>query len=153
MNMGKHILKGLLRALRLAGVVTADQQEAPQSEPAPDAPRNRVELLRKAAEQGDASAMFKLGVAYIDGRGVPKDEREAVNWSRKAAEQGHAKAMFNLGSMYVNGRGVQKDEREAVNWYRKAAEQGYASAMLNLDCKEVRQNNIDRGTSLQSRFD
>ena len=51
-----------------------------------------VYLLRKAAEQGDASAQYNLGVMYYKGAGVPKDTSAAVDWYRKAASQGLALA-------------------------------------------------------------
>ena len=51
-----------------------------------------IALLRKAAEKGDADAQCKLGVCYLHGEGVEKDEHEAVKWYRKAAEQGNADA-------------------------------------------------------------
>ena len=88
--------------------------------------------LRKAAEQGLASAQNNLGVAYDNGEGVAKDLVEAVKWYGKAAEQGNAKAQFNLGVAYRNGEGVAKDVVEAVKWYGKAAEQGNAPAQFNL---------------------
>ncbi len=84
------------------------------------------------AEQGDATAQYKLGVMYYYGTGVPTDEAEAVRWYRLAAEQGHASAQFNLGAMYAIGEGVLKNEADAVRWYRLAAEQGHASAQFNL---------------------
>jgi TPR repeat protein len=54
-------------------------------------PKDDVEAAKwygKAAEQGDASAQFNLGMMYAKGEGVPKDNVEAVEWVRKAAEQG-----------------------------------------------------------------
>ncbi|MBE3123270.1 MAG: SEL1-like repeat protein [Planctomycetes bacterium] len=90
------------------------------------------DALRKAADGGDADAMFKLGFMCEEGRGVEKDERVAVSWYRKAAEGGNGIAMCNLGVMYAQGRGVPKDEREAVSWFRKAAERGNTDAMRNL---------------------
>ena len=105
---------------------------------------------RLAAEQGDASAQFDLGLAYDNGRGVEEDDAEAVRWYRLAAEQGLADAQFNLGNMYriqryVNNSGsirisgsirrageIEGDDAEAVRWYRLAAEQGHADAQFNL---------------------
>ena len=84
------------------------------------------------AEQGDATAQYKLGVMYNYGEGVPEDDAEAVRWYRLAAEQGHASAQYNLGVMYDYGEGVLKDEAEAVRWYRLAAEQGNATAQFTL---------------------
>jgi TPR repeat protein len=84
--------------------------------------------FRKAAGQGDAKAKVSLGVMYVKGLGVPKNDAEALNWFREAAEQGDVKGQFNLGVMYDTGRGAPKDKAEAAKWYRKAAEQGHAKA-------------------------
>ena len=90
------------------------------------------ELERKAAEQGNASAQFNLGVMYDEGLGVKKDYIETVKWYRKAAEQGHAEAQCYLGTMYQNGEGLPVDFGEAVKWFRKAAEKGDAVAQFLL---------------------
>ena len=94
--------------------------------------RMAAEWYRKAAEQGEMTAQFNLGLSYAKGQGVIKNEAEAVKWYRMAAEQGYASAQFNLALCYRDGRGVVKDDAEAVKWYRKAAEQGDADAQNNL---------------------
>lgn len=91
-----------------------------------------ISELRAKAEAGDALAQFYLGIRYLDGQGVVKDEVESAKWFRKAAEQGFARAQHNLGVSYASGQGVVKNEVEAVKWYRKAAEQGIAEAQFNL---------------------
>jgi hypothetical protein len=93
-----------------------------------------VESIRKAAEQGDATAQVSLGIMYAHGRrGLPQDDAKAVEWYRKAAEQGNATAQVNLGFMYAHGRGgLPQDDAKAVEWYRKAAEQGNTQAQANL---------------------
>jgi hypothetical protein len=98
-------------------------------------PKNLVKAVvwyRKAAEQGDASAMFNLGIMYDHGRGVPQDYAQAALWYRKAAEQGFAAAQYNLGVAYHEGQGVPQDDVQAAAWYRKAAEQGDATAQFSL---------------------
>ena len=90
---------------------------------------------RHAAEQGFASAQFKLGGLYDFGRGVPQDYEEAVRWYRLAAEQGFAAAQFNLGCMYEEGKGVPKNLKEAVKWHGLAAQQSHASAQFMLAVK------------------
>ena len=92
----------------------------------------KIEQLRSAAEQGDASAQNNLGQMYDNGQGVPLDDQEAVKWYRLAAEQGYVDAQYSLGFRYDNGRGVPQDDQEAVKWYRLAAEQGHATAQSNL---------------------
>jgi len=95
-------------------------------------PNEALKADRKAAEQGDARAQFKLGEMYDNGEGVPQDYAEAMKWWRKAAEQGVPEAQHNLGVMYDNGRGVPQDYAEAMQWYRKAAKQGHAPAQSNI---------------------
>ena len=84
------------------------------------------------AEQGNATAQYKLGVMYNYGWGVPENDAEAATWYRKAGEQGDVKAQWSLGDMYNYGLGVPEDDAEAVRWYRLAAEQGVASAQFDL---------------------
>ncbi len=91
-----------------------------------------VYWFKRAADLGNASAQFNLGVCYANGQGVAQSYTEAVKWYRKAAEQGDASAQYNLGVCYDNGLGVAQSYAEAVKWYRKAAEQGYADAQRNL---------------------
>lgn len=47
-------------------------------------------LLRAAAEQGDASAQYNLGLMYLEGQGVKQDNAEAYAWIRTAAAQGRS---------------------------------------------------------------
>ena len=78
--------------------------------------------VRKAAEQGEGGAQYRLGLKYENGWGVPEDDAEAVKWFRKAAEQGDTDAQYSLGVMYAKGEGVPKNDAEAAKWFRKAAE-------------------------------
>lgn len=94
--------------------------------------------LRKAAEQGDIDAQYKLGNCYYNGNGVSEDKAEAVKWYRKAAEQGNAKAQCKLGWCYYYGEGVYKDKAEAIKWYRQAAEQGDSMAEWKLKMLQKR---------------
>ena len=87
-----------------------------------------LNTVRQAAEQGDATAQFNLGIMYASGEGVPKDDAEAVRWYRKAAEQGHAFAQYNLGIRYAFGQGVLKDSVLAHMWSNIAGANGNASA-------------------------
>jgi len=54
----------------------------------------------KAADQGDATAQYNMGVIYAFGHGVSKDQAKAISWYRKAGEQGDADAQFIVGSAY-----------------------------------------------------
>lgn len=82
----------------------------------------------KAAMRGYVEAASRLGVKYVNGDGVPKDDKKAVKWFRLAAERGDAPAQLNLASCYQGGVGVVRNATEAVQWCREAAERGLAEA-------------------------
>ena len=109
----------------------------PQDEPPPttgdttEASDNIAELMKKA-EEGDASAQYRLGFMYDAGQGVPQDFREVVRWYRAAAEQGHVSAQFNLGFLYFMGEAIPQDYKEAFRWYRASAVQGNSKAQNSL---------------------
>ncbi|WP_373874399.1 tetratricopeptide repeat protein, partial [Aeromonas caviae] len=48
--------------------------------------------LHKAAEQGNASAQFNLGLIYAKGQGVPQDYKQAHAWFSVAAANGYSNA-------------------------------------------------------------
>ena len=78
----------------------------------------------RLAEQGDASAQYKLGNFYREGKVVPQDYAEASKWYRLAALQGHGDAQFHLGWMYEVGRGVPQDFMSAHMWYNISSANG-----------------------------
>lgn len=89
-----------------------------------------IEMMkcRKAAEQGDADAQYRLGECYA------KDEAEALKWYHKAAEQGHEGAKGRLVDWYKleEDHAVKWYRKAEVGWYRKAAEQGCVIAQFRL---------------------
>ncbi|MGZ8907775.1 MAG: hypothetical protein ACXW1U_18885 [Methylobacter sp.] len=89
---------------------------------------------RKAAEQGNTNAQYKLGNAYFHGwhGWVEQNDELAAFWFRKAAEQDNASAQHYLGCIYGSGEGVEQDSEQAAFWYRKAAEQGHTCALACL---------------------
>ncbi len=62
-----------------------------------------MEWYRKAADAGNAYAMFEIGNMYLhDRQGIPKDHQQAVAWYRKAAAAGHPKAIDLLKRHGIN---------------------------------------------------
>lgn len=90
------------------------------------------EFFKKAADLGNADAQWKLGICYLFGEGILKDEEKGVEWIKKAAEKGHCYAQVDLGVCYFNGTGVIKNYSEAFNWLKKPAEQGICKAQAFL---------------------
>lgn len=79
------------------------------------------DVIRKAAEQGDAQAARRLATAYDTGMGVAHDDAEAARWYDQAARLGDPDAQFRLGVLYREGRGVMKDPKRAYAWFHLAA--------------------------------
>jgi len=92
-----------------------------------------IAVHKPAAETGQASSQFVLGVMYGLGLGVGQDYAEAVRWYRRAADAGLARAQCNLGFMYGTGRGVPQDWVTAYAWYNIAAAGGEDLARRNRD--------------------
>ena len=105
-----------------------------------------IEILRNAAEKGDADAQFTLGAIYAgahyefhdphftDGITMLDEEVDlsrAAYWYTLSANQGHKTALNNLGLAYKNGKGVNIDLVKATEYIRKSAEMGNALAQLN----------------------
>ena len=86
-----------------------------------DSMEQAVDTIKKAAEQGDASAQYKLGVLYIQVVGMMQNSARACYWYRKAAEQGQTEAQYMLGLMFSKGEGVPQDFVQARQWWEKAA--------------------------------
>lgn len=56
-----------------------------------------IEQQLQAAEKGNTSAQFNLGIMYFSGQGVEQDYAKSADWLEKAANLGHATAQSNLG--------------------------------------------------------
>jgi TPR repeat protein len=87
-------------------------------------------LLR--SERDDPEALYRLGVLYLAGTGVPKDERTGAVLVVAAAEEGMPGAQYLAGLLYGDGRGVGRDPAAELFWLRRAAERGSAEAQVRL---------------------
>ena len=80
------------------------------------------------AQRGAARAQYNIGVLYLNGFGVKKNEKAAFEWFHRAAKQGFARAQHNLGWMYQNGFFVALDIQQAKKWYQRAASKGFMNS-------------------------
>jgi TPR repeat protein len=91
----------------------------PTSEGVPQDFKQATLWLRKAAEQGDATAQYYLADLFTlpGSTHTPDDFVQAVYWHRKAAEQGNQFGLDGLARAYEHGQGVAQDRVEALKWY------------------------------------
>ena len=92
-----------------------------------------IDLLVKAANQGNACAMYRLGKEALTGTAMRKNVTWAVTVLTYAVEAGHAYAQYTLGKLYLQGEGIQEDRAQAVYWLGEAATQGHAHAEYRLE--------------------
>ena len=92
-----------------------------------------IELLKRAAQQGDPLAMYNLALHYKDGTNdVKRDVAQAAEWFAKAAESGSVSAMVELGDALINGRGQAQNPRRGLEWLQRAADAGSVRAKFLL---------------------
>ena len=129
-------------------------EESPKTEESPEARAERLlqqaqelydrntddvacaDLLRQAAELGNAGAQLYYGRFLCKGIGTALDPVAAVEWFRKSAGQNCVAAFYELGVCYENGEGVERDFDTALEWYRKALDGGIAetrSAIIRVE--------------------
>lgn len=94
--------------------------------------KEAVRLWTPAANAGDPSAQFGLGMVYDLGQGVAPDDQAACDWYRRAGASGHAAAAFNTAVLYDNGRCGPRRADLAALWYARAAAAGHARAQFNI---------------------
>ena len=58
-----------------------------------------VHWLRQAADKGAKNAMYRLGLAYLDGYGVQMDRAQAKEWLQRAVVAGNPRAAFTIEQM------------------------------------------------------
>lgn len=102
MRRARLIFSGALGAMAVAGTAAAQTD---------------MEALRALANRGDAVAEYKLGMAYGDGVGVPKDSRKAYCWIHRSAERGYITAWLVAGMQEGTGNGGPRDLVEAYKWF------------------------------------
>ena len=98
-----------------------------EDENAPDYGQARVWAL-KAADQGVASSMTRLGLFYHNALGVERDALAAAMWWERAAYRGDGDAQAMLGAAYHLGSGRPRDSLEALTWLKRARQNGSAFA-------------------------
>eukprot|EP00960_Hanusia_phi_P028425 747400-Hanusia_phi.AAC.3 len=90
-----------------------------------------ADWYRAAAMDGHAEAQYRLGVYYLEGKGVRRSVREAVHFLEKAGET-VASAALLLGQLYADGAVVEKNVVVAIGWLRKAQDLGHPAAEKEL---------------------
>jgi len=108
------------------------------------------QVYASVAQTGDPDGQFRVGVCYLEGKGVPANRTEAVRWLEQAAQQRHMDAKLLLAVLMLKGWGnpsdavgpnspglfkadsFPPDPETAAKWARRAAERGCAESQAIL---------------------
>lgn len=104
--------------------------------------------LVDAAKQQHVAAMFNLGVAYWEGRGVSRQTAKALNWWEVAAKRKDAGAQYNLGLAYHLGEGRPQNDDQAIHWIQQAVDNGHSQAESLLT--KLQENKATASAQLQT---
>jgi hypothetical protein len=95
-----------------------------------------VELLERAAKEGNSEALFWLADFYFDEH---RNYSKAMHYHRLGAASGCRWSMRMLAEMYRDGQGVAIDLKQAVFWSGKG--DGYLFWELQVQCQEMWEHN------------
>jgi len=103
-----------------------------------------------------AVSLYALGLKYLNGKGVKKNNSKAKRLFEKAAKQGYPRAEYQLGVMFRDGIGVGRDKKAAIKWFRLAAAWGEIDAKTALDDllgNHKTKNNKAAGKNNKAKYD
>lgn len=114
--------------------------------------KGAVELLKAAAEKGNAEAANAIGELYLTGQGVTASAAEAARWFQQAADASFPLGMVNLGILLSKGaEGVQADPDKSQFLIRSAAEEGFAPAQAIMG-KQAEKDGQDGSDPVEARL-
>lgn len=89
-----------------------------------------AECFLQAISLGNKKACFALGLCYLRGRGVPKDEAKAVQLFKQYPR---CESYERLADCYLNGKGVERSVATAREYLLLALQEGSSTAQAMLD--------------------
>lgn len=86
----------------------------------------------KAAENGNANAMLKMGEA-CEKQLFMECYNRPFEWYKKSAEAGNADGMYKLAQLYSKGQhGATMNKGTALDWFKKSYQAGNNNAIMNI---------------------
>jgi uncharacterized protein len=96
---------------------------------------NQAEAVRwyvQAAKYGSGLSQTLLGIRYLCGDGVQRDDHEARRWFKQATEQGRHTGYFWMGYLTETGRVEKQDPAKALRWYQGALAYNEMDALFRI---------------------
>ena len=94
--------------------------------------KEALTMFIELAQYRYAPAIYHIGLCYLNGTGLTRNDSQAFKFMSEAAEGGHAGAQYDLAVMYDNGTGTEIDSKLAHENFISAAEQEEPRALLEM---------------------
>src|SRR5690606_10205805 len=109
---------------------------------------------RRAAEQGNASAMHNLAVLFAMAADGEADNESAAHWFQEAADLGVKDSQFNLGILAAKGVGMPQNLEESYKWFSLVGKAGDKDAATKRDeiAKALRPEQLERARAAATRW-
>jgi len=101
---------------------------------------NTKKWLENAAERGEVSSMYDLGLLYEE----EKNYEEAEKWYKKALGKNYMIPLSRLGNIYEK----KGDYKEAEKWYKKGVQNDNRGAIKNLALLYEKEGNSEESEKL-----
>ena len=101
---------------------------------------NTKKWLLNAAERGEVSSMYDLGVLYEE----EENYEEAEKWYKRALGKNYMIPLSRLGNIYEK----KGDYKEAEKWYKKGVQNDNRGAINGLALLYLREGNLKEGEKL-----
>jgi TPR repeat protein len=90
--------------------------------------KKMIDLYKQGCEDGDPAACRSIGIAYLEGTGLPKTPNAASVWLTRACDKDEPIACRVLGAMMFDGVGVKKDPDKGRALMKRACDRKDADA-------------------------
>ena len=86
-----------------------------------------ITWYEQVAETGDTTAMFNIGICYINESDI-QDYDKAIEWFTKAAENGNITAQYQLGGLLLYGTYTDQNPKKGIEWLTQASNNDHPMA-------------------------
>jgi TPR repeat protein len=91
-----------------------------------------VGAAQRGCNTGNAHACTEAGLAFRNGRGVPRDDSAASKFYQRGCDGGDGFGCVDLGQMYASGNGVARDDVHAAQLFQKGCDVNAATGCMLL---------------------
>ncbi|EFP96699.1 hypothetical protein VIBC2010_07014 [Vibrio caribbeanicus ATCC BAA-2122] len=101
MEKGVAVMESVAAQNHLGALLYLGDWNIADNNPKKDSKKS-TQFYHKAALEKSNEARMKLGLSYIQGRGVPSNFERGIYWLERAAEKGYLEAIYKVGEAWVD---------------------------------------------------